>query len=486
MTEANANPLRVVLINPPFQYFEGFGATAANYTRPPLGIAYLAASLRDRRGGARVIRLRDCGASGLSDPACVVRTVLEMRPRLVGFSVVTGTFHTVCMLAEMIKAQSPETTIVAGGPHITVLPDEPMPGVDVKIVGEGEISLMEYVEKNLLGGGRGEVAGCLRLEDGRVVACGAPRPFIEELDRVPIPARDLLPADGYFHTYPYPGVRRFTTLFTSRGCPYHCRFCGNERLWGSRMRLHSLARVREEIAEVAARGYNLIFFDDDTFTADRARVLTICEHLRGAQPRLRWICHARADTIDGPLARAMKAAGCVEVQLGIESGDPQVLRNTDKGLTIQDIRAAFGHLHAARLHSWATVIFGNPGESPATIRRSIDLARGVDPTYCSFIVLLPFPGTRLHDDYRQAGFLKTLDWRRYSWHGYPVISLPGLSDDALVAWRRRANLEFYLRPRKLLQVAKNVLLSFSRREIARNLRAWRSVVATRRRLPPGA
>lgn len=362
MIKPGNSPLRVVLVNPPFQYFEGFGATAANYTRPPLGIAYLAAYLRDQLAGKIDIRLLDCGAAGLTEPTRIVRAVLDGKPHLAGFSTVTGTFHTVSALAEMIKAQSPETTIVAGGPHITVLPEEPMPGVDVKIVGEGEISLLEYIEKILLGGEETEVSGCLRLKEGRVIAGGAPRPPIEDLDRLPIPARDLLPADGYFHTYPYPGVHRFTTLFTSRGCPFHCRFCGNERLWGSRMRLHSLARVRAEIAAVVAKRYNLIFFDDDTFTADRGRVSAICEHLREAHPRLRWICHARADTLDGELTKAMKSAGCVEVQLGIEAGDPEVLRNTDKGLTIEQIRAAFAHLHAAQLNSWATVIFGNPGE----------------------------------------------------------------------------------------------------------------------------
>lgn len=478
MAQKTHTPFRITLVVPPFQYFPGMKTGADPYTRPPLGIAYLAAFLKAHFKNDVTVDLVDCAVERLFTKEQAARRILANSPHLVGFSVVTGTVNSASLIACAIKKQNPSIRTVAGGPHVTALPDEPLPGMDAKIFGEGERSFLEYVSLRCLAKTTGPLAGLIEFENDKIISKGPARPFIEDLDLIPIPARELLPSGVYFHSYPYPNAKNFTTLFTSRGCPFDCAFCGNRTLWNNRVRFHSLERVYEEIDRIVFNGTSLVFFDDDTFTCDHQRVLGICDYVRRRHPSLRWICHARADTLEKNLLDEMKSSGCVEIQIGVESGDPEILRRMDKRMDLESARRAFYWLKKAKLNSWATFILGNDGETPETIQASIAFAKEIDPTYCTFIVLLPFPGTLIYEKYKRLGHITTFDWSRYSWHSHPVISLDALSDADLVAWRRRAFSTFYLRPGKLARIAFDVGRAFSRREIMRNFRAWLAVVSS--------
>jgi len=468
--------LRMTLINPPFSHFPGLKKNTERYTRPPLGIAYLAAYLKKYYSDPIEIRLIDCEVENLHEKRDICRAILNTKPHIIGFSVVTGTFNITSELALDIKACAPDIITIAGGPHITALPEEAMPGIDVKIFGEGEKSLLEYIQSDLRQSKIRDIAGCIQFQKGEILSIGDPRPFIENLDSIPMPARELLKSGAYFHTYPYSNVRDFTTMFTSRGCPYNCNFCGNKTIWGGNVRFHSIDRTCEEIDDIVKRGINLIFFDDDTFTLNKRRIESICSHIRDNHPDLQWICHVRADTVNAGILSKMKRSGCVEVQIGVESGDPEVLAKTDKLLNVEQIRSAFDHLHEIGLNSWATFVFGGDSETKKTIRASIDFAKQIDPTYCSFIVLLPFPGTSIFEKYKKLNFITTFDWSRYSWHGRPVIQTDSLSTDELIAWRRKANIEFFLRPKKLFSALLTAVRSMSWREMLRNFRAWQALI----------
>ena len=466
----------VVLVNPPFRYFPEVKHSSDSYTRPPLGIAYLASYLKAYHPEEVNVRLIDSEAQNYTDWDKLVGDILQMEPDIVGFSTVTGTVSAVSRIAKKIKQSRPAITTIAGGPHVTALPDTPIDGIDVNIFGEGEESLLEYLQEVLLGGSKKDIRGCIRFENGEIASRGERRPFIEDLDSVPIPARQLLPQASYFHSYPYPDVHNFTTMFTARGCPFNCNFCGNETLWERKVRFHSMERVFEEIDHIVAGGTNLIFFDDDTFNVSDRRVFEICAYVRRVHPSLRWICHIRADRVKAETLKEMKRSGCIEVQVGVESGDESVLASTDKAVTLLQLREAFLLLNEVKINSWGTLILGNMGETPQTIRKSIDFAKQINPTYATFIILLPFPGTPIFDAYKEKGYIRTYDWEDYSWHGEPVIDLPGLSASDLVALRKKAFLEFYMRPSKLYQIGLNTIQSLSIREISRNFKAWFSLV----------
>ncbi len=470
-------PLRIVLISLPFRYFPRVETRRASYCRPPLGIAYLAAYLK--KFALIPIELRCVDL--LSDSHLSIEQVrdrlLKLEPDVVGMTVVTANQPLAASLATALKARRPDLWIVAGGPHITALPNECIPGVDAHVVGEGEESLLEFVQEVIVGGSTKPIAGVVHKLANDEVRVGPSRPFIADLHNLHLPARDLLPNKTYFHSFPYQGVHGFTTQFTSRGCPFSCNFCANETLWGRRVRYHSIDRVMEEVNWVVEQlGVNLIFFDDDSFTSNRRRALELMERIRKTYPKLRWICHARADAIDQEIAREMAASGCVEVQMGVESGDPDILESIGKKINLTQVRGAVAALSSKGVNVWATFILGHENDTSRTIQRTVETAIELNPTYASFIVLLPFPGTAVYERFKEKGYLRAKNWGEYSWHGYPVFETEHLSRVDLVNARKQANLAFYLRPAKLIELGWHTIRAGSWREMLRNFLSWKSLV----------
>jgi anaerobic magnesium-protoporphyrin IX monomethyl ester cyclase len=468
-------PLRVLLVAPPFRYFPR-AASRFGYARPPLGLISLAGHLRARLSAPVEVMLIDQLAEmPLALPALLDR-ILRLEPDLVGFSTMTPTQPAVVWLTAALRQVRPELWIVAGGPHITALPREEIPGLDALFVGEAEESLVEFIEEVVLGASLRPIPGVVQFRDGEA-QCGPERALIGNLDDLAWPARDLLAQRPYYHVLPYPGGGAFTTMMTSRGCPHDCSFCGNKVLWGRRVRHHCVDRVIDEVVSLQKLyGVGLLFFEDDSFTSDRTRTSELLARLRVTCPRLKWICHARADELDEELVREMARSGCVEVQVGAESGDEQVLLASRKQLRLDDLRTGFATLRRHGINSWATFVLGHEQDTPESLKTTIRVACELDPTYASFIVLLPFPGTAVYERFRERSFLQTADWADFTWYGEPVFATDLLTRADLVRARRDANLAFYLRPKKLAQLGWQTLRSASVREMARNFAAWRSLL----------
>lgn len=467
---------RVVLVSLPFTYFPESITDRWNYARPPLGIAALAAYIRARAATPVEVMCLDLLVEKIQDVASVVARILALEPDVVGLSVMTPTAPMAIRVAQQLKCLRPGIRVIAGGPHVTALPDEPFPGVDAKIVGEGEIALTRFLDEEPDLEGH-DVPGLWKVAPDGQVRPAAPTRLIENIDDLPFAAMDLLPGHAYFHSFPYRGVHRFATLITARGCPGNCNFCGSRSMWGRRVRMMSADRVAAEVDWLVDRhGVDLLFFEDDTFTASRARTYEILAHIRRRQPRLRWICHTRVDAVDEDLVAEMAGSGCVEVQVGVESGDPEILSRTRKKISLDQAERAFRMFRQAGIRTWATFVIGHEDETVASLERTLASAKRLGPTYASFILLLPFPGTDVFRSFDEKGFLKTRNWEEYSWHGAPVFETPLLSSRDLMNFRSRANVQFYLRPAKLAEVAWRTLVAGSTREMMRNLIAWMSLV----------
>lgn len=309
---------KVLLINPPLNYFPGLKGKNTNYSHPPLGIAYLASYLQKYYPQKLKVKILEAMALDLTEEE-IIKEIKDFSPNLIGISSVTATF--VKRLSRKIKRLFPNVIIVVGGPHPTALPFDLLPQADISVIREGEETILEILkegkEKNWE-----KIKGISFLKDGEQKITPS-RPFIQDLDSIPFPARHLLPMDSYFLPYPHKTrTKKFASIFTARGCPFACRFCGNEYIWKRQVRYRKIELVLEEIKEVVER-YNvsLIFFSDDTFTINKERVYQICAGILKMNLNFKWICHSRADTLEKPLLETMKRAGCVEMQVGIESGD---------------------------------------------------------------------------------------------------------------------------------------------------------------------
>ena len=192
------------------------------------------------------------------------------------------------------------------------------------------------------------------LSRGSVAAAspvGAPRPFADDLDRIPFPARDLLPNEQYQRFGRRAYGHSITTVMSTRGCPFSCEFCSNV-VFGGSYRERSPGNVLDEVEEALALGYERISFGDDVFTLRPPRVLAICDEIKRRGLRFSWECLGRVDTFDLALARQMKSAGCFRIFFGIESGNDRVLRLMHKQITTAQARAAVAAAHQAGARGW--------------------------------------------------------------------------------------------------------------------------------------
>ncbi|MFH1539351.1 MAG: radical SAM protein [bacterium] len=449
-----------------------------NYARPPLGLAYLAANVGRENAENVGVEIVDCMAEGLGADE-LLSALVAKKPWMAGFLVVTATAATFREISRSLKKASPETFILAGGPHATVLPaDRVFEWADAVVVGEGETTFSEIIGARLSGSGVENIPG-VHASDKSGGGPWKPRRLIENLDSLEPPGRQYLKNGKYYHSFPYRTGRGsiFTTLFTTRGCPHSCCFCANEVLWGRRLREFSVPYVMNEFELVERKfGAGLVFIDDDDFTFNRGRMREICEAKLGAGLGFKWICHARVEDLHPEAFPLMKRAGCVEMQLGIESGVEEIRRTIPKKFSsaegIEKIRVAKRH----GINVWATFIIGHESDTPETVRKTIEYSVAANPTYASFILMLPLPGTRVFESFKSKGYLKTTNWADYSWHSDPVFELPGLPSERVVALRSEAYRRFFIRTRKLLELFFFTIKAGRLDEMGRNFLSWFSLV----------
>jgi len=445
--------VKVVLLNPPavggVRYVrEGRceqRVSSFQYNMLPISLLTTAALLR--REGAEV-RVLDAIAEGLDLPA-VVAALAAIDPRLVLINVSTATFRGDAAAAAAIRAALPGAFLAAFGVHVTALPEQSLreaPALDAVIRREPETTAADLAGALDAGRSLAGVAG-LAWRDGSAIRTNEDRPFLEDLDSLPLPARDLV--DHRHYPAPVDG-RPHTLVITSRGCPYPCTFCTAHLYYGSKLRPRDPVRVVDELeAVVREQGLRLFTFWSDTFTLDREHVLGICREIRRRGLSIEWMANSRVDRVDPELLREMRAAGCTVVSFGVESGVQEILDRVRKGTRLAQIEEAFAACRAAGLRSAAHVILGLPGETPATIRRTLRFVRRIRPDFVQFYGAIPFPGTAFHREARERGWIVARDWPDYEINR-AVVSTPELPAAALRSWRRRAYLSTYLAPRYIL------------------------------------
>lgn len=417
-----------------------------NYWQP-LGTLYVASSLLKAGHDVRFLN----GAFMTHDR--ILRSISEYRPAFVGIYSTTFGWKKAVMTARDIKEILDDVFIAVGGPYPTAVKDKCLMDserVDAVVTGEGEITVVEVLDRLSNGGGLNGVRGVIFREGDRIIK-NPERPLITDLDSIPFPARELLnDADRYI---PPPATYRrrpVAVMITSRGCNRRCLFCfqiDKERKSGIRYR--SIENVMKEIELCLSQGYREIKFIDDTLAADYERAMNLALEIKARRLDFAWFASACVNQVDKPLLRAFKEAGCWAILLGAESGVQKNLNAIRKGITLEQTRMAVKTAKDAGLKVFTPFIFGIPGETYEDALKTIEFACELDPDVANFHCLTPFPGTELHDNIEKYGSMSD-DLTDFTYQGAAFIPHTMTKED-IVRLRQIAFRRFYSRPRFILR-----------------------------------
>ena len=403
-----------------------------------LGLGYLAAVLEKNQYEVDVI---DCQVLKLSFED--FRSEISKRqPNIVGVTSSTLTYQSALKLIKIAKEVCPNCITVAGGSHVTFWDDkalEECPELDIVVRREGENTLLELVQRIEAGKVYNDAIGTTCRKEGKIVR-NPDRPYIEDLDNLPFPARHLWPMER-FREY-----EDILYLATSRGCVYWCEFCTTVRMHGRKYRMRSPKNVVDEL-ELLHKTYGIskFTFCDDAFTVDQPRTEALCNEILKRGLKIEWNCGTRVDMLTKELLAKMKEAGCISVWFGVESGSQQVLDAMKKGITPELTTKVLGWVREIGLKPIPNVILGFPGETKKSAWETIKFVEKISPDDVGFYnVATPFPGTPMYDLVKEKGWLRVTDFDKYD-TTKPIFETPWLSMKELGKLREGAFHHYYLR-----------------------------------------
>ena len=402
--------MRIVLVHPRgFNWFPGQrDMTDVANRMVPQGILSIAAYLLQQ---GHDVFVYDCLGPGVPVHLdAQVRAILKQEPHMVGFSATTSSFLDAAQMAQFIKERAGHVKTVCGGVHVSALQDRLIrayPAFDFLCAGEGELTMAELAR----GAEPAEIRGLI-WRQGPAVMTNPPRPQIADLDGLPFPAYEKLkgfPQDYHLPLFSYintPG----STMITSRGCMHQCSYC-DRSVFRKGFRYNSAAYIYEHMKYLRTKfGVRHINIYDDLFTADRARIVALCEKLARQPLGIHFNCAVRVGYTDGELLKMLKEAGCLMVSLGIESADPQMLARHKSGVSLEAVCDTVRRIQAAGLRAKGLFMMGLPGETEASIRGTSDfiISLGLDDMNMSKFT--PFPGAPIWSTIGEEGTFNE-DWR---------------------------------------------------------------------------
>lgn len=440
--------MNIVLIAPPCEYMNRL---------PPLGLAYLASYIRKRGYENTIIIDSDIMQYSIDE---TVEKALSANPDIVGVTVMTSSYNYALQIAAGIKKKRSALPVIFGGTHSSALPEYILknPCVDMVCAGEGEHVFYNLLQTLKQGKSPAGVRGLVYKEGDRIVK-NEPEPFISDLDSLPFPDRSILPLEKYTtagSSLPS-GKYMFTTLVTSRGCPFHCIYCASKTTMGGAYRFRSADNIIREIEEII-KNYKIRHFRilDDIFTLKKERVLAFCDEIVKRKLRIVWECFSRIDLVDETILKALKAAGCYTITYGLESGSQTILNNLKKGTTVKKAEEIVALTKKIGIRISANFMIGNPGETKETIEETIRFAKKMKIDSLGVAITTPYPGTELFLMF-QDRLKEPIDWDAFMFTTYdsdnprrPFVSCCGMNTKELY--------ENYLRASKKINLQMHFVL----------------------------
>ncbi|MCH5345952.1 MAG: radical SAM protein [Muribaculaceae bacterium] len=356
-----------------------------------------------------------------------------------------------------IRRAHPSTPVVFMGPGPTYFTSKCLVDERVYVVrGEPDLTVVELIEALHDGKPIDDIDGLSYLKNGHQVN-NKPRPLIADLDALPFPARDVTAGVDYHN--PKLKVGPYTTMFTSRNCPFRCIYCVPSSLSFAReieyrkehgrkptIGFRSIESVEAEVAMLHEAGYKAIGFMDDNFIWNEERTAALCKIMKKYD--MVWGCEARVDAVTEPIARMLGESNCRYVDLGVESFDDEILKYIKKGITVSDIYQAINLLAKYDVPVKLNILIGScPLETRQTVKHTLSEAKKLPVDQVMFNIVSPFPGTEYYELCKENGWIKGGDYEPTDVQRNSILDLPQLSAKEMERLLFFNNLSFFLSPK---------------------------------------
>lgn len=428
--------MKILLIRPPYSRLKGTGQ--APYF--PLGLGYIAAVLNKAGHEAKIYHCENpmsekeimlCDQEVMFDLRSeshhryqsilndknhhvwreVAETLRNYKPDLVGLSSLSVEIGSANRIADLCKEYNPQCTVVLGGLHATFMTDSCLENksIDFIVRGEGEYTMRDLCQALMEGGNKyRDVSNISYRQDGDVKH-NENRSLIADLDELPFPARDSI---LYPETFQH---KSFGSLITARGCPWRCTFCSSKNFWDNKVRFRSSENLVAEIKYVQKEyGTSYFMFWDDAFTINRKVIKKYCDEFINRKLGITWRTATRADLLDGEQLKSLRKAGCVRLDIGVETGSERMSKIIKKDMTNQKVREAFSLLDNNHIAAGAFFMAGFPLETREDLEQTFQLMKEIKSADIAFNIFDPMPGS---EDLNTCVKLKLIP-EDYDWNSF--------------------------------------------------------------------
>lgn len=410
---------------------------------PPTDLMYLAAVAEKAGLEAKI--------ADYSQGGDFEKDLKEFCPDYLLINVATPTFKSDLGALTVAKEICPDVVTIAKGAAFLTVAFEVMyfqKDLDLILFGEPEETLKEVLE----GKDYSKILGLYYRDDLRAKFTGS-RPFIEDLDKLPFPARHLV--DNNIYRRP-DNNKVQAVIKVSRGCPFHCFFCLATPVSGAKVRKRSAENIIEEIKECVDKyGITNFLFWSDIFNIDKVWVMDLCQKIIDSGLKITWSANTRADTADEEMAQKMYDAGCRLVSIGVESGSQEMLDKIGKRITLDDVRLTVKIFKKAGIRIYNYFVIGLPWEDEDTVEDTIDFAIELDSDFISFYTATPLPGSKFYDYAKEHNLINS-DTSFSSAYFYPSVNTHHLSKERVFELHKKAIRKFYLRPAYILRMLSRI------------------------------
>jgi radical SAM superfamily enzyme YgiQ (UPF0313 family) len=464
--------------------------TRENMVWPQVSLAQMAALLHP----VYKVKVVDCNAERMGWPE-FTKLLDKYQPKYYMTQLTAPTLENDLYGCFLAHARGAKT--IAFGTHITPIPVEtmrPYPSLDFALVGEPDLTIRDLLDhlEGKIDQRSPEIKAMFEKtdpsykpsfnEDGTVnmrgikgiawrngeeIMLNFPRPFVADLDDMPIPMHELLPLQSYRMPY-IKGP--FTFIVTSRGCPAGCTYCIKHVSYQYSTRIRSPKLIMEELWQLKKLGIHNIHMYADLFTVNRDQVIELCKLMIEENIKIKWTCNSRVDFVDEEMLNLMGKAGCRLISWGIESGNEQILKHARKGAYPDKAERALRWAKQAGIMNWGYFIIGLPGETEETIQETIAFAKKLPLDIALFHVAAPYPGTPFFFEVvENKWFRPGTRWEHVDMDKGTVLDYPNLPAERLLYWQKRAFREWAFRPGPALTYLKMLTYDWATTKTAINV-----------------